>query len=42
MAIGMAVPTLDAEDVEDLEEAPDHEVEAAEAEILDQATAAHH
>ena len=35
-----AVPTLDAEDVEDLEEAPDHEVEAAEAEILDQATAA--
>src|SRR5262245_2406251 len=31
---------LDAEDVEDLEEAPDHEVEAAEAEILDQATAA--
>src|SRR6202008_764555 len=28
MAIGMAVPTLDAEDVEDLEEAPDHEVEA--------------
>ena len=33
-------PTLDAEDVEDLEEAPDHEVEAAEAEILDQATAA--
>src|SRR5438128_7534078 len=40
MAIAMAVPTLDAEDVEDLEEAPDHEVEAAEAEILDQATAA--
>ncbi len=31
---------LDAEDVEDLEEAPDNEVEAAEEEILDQATAA--
>ena len=40
MAIATAVPTLDAEDVEDLEEAPDHEVEAAEEEILDQATAA--
>src|SRR5215813_6973964 len=40
MTITMAVPTLDAEDVEDLEEAPDHEVAAAEAEILDQATAA--
>jgi SNF2 family DNA or RNA helicase len=40
MAIATAVSTLDAEDVEDLEEAPDHEVEAAEAEILDQATAA--
>src|SRR5215468_6393167 len=40
MTIATAVPTLDAEDVEDLEEAPDHEVEAAEAEILDQATAA--
>jgi hypothetical protein len=34
------VPTLDDEDVEDLEEAPDNEVEAAEEEILDQATAA--
>lgn len=33
-------PTLDAEDVEDLEEAPDNEVEAAEEQILDQATAA--
>jgi SNF2 family DNA or RNA helicase len=33
-------PTLDAEDVEDLEEAPDSEVEAAEEQILDQATAA--
>ena len=34
------VPSLDAEDVEDLEDAPDNEVEAAEEEILDQATAA--
>ena len=34
------VPTLDDEDVEDLEEAPDHEMQAAEEEILDQATAA--
>jgi SNF2 family DNA or RNA helicase len=33
-------PALDDEDVEDLEEAPDNEVEAAEEEILDQATAA--
>ena len=40
MAIATAAPTLDDEDVEDLEEAPDDEVEAAEAEILDQATAA--
>ena len=39
-AMATAVPTLDDEDVEDLEEAPDHEVEAAEEEILDQATAA--
>ncbi len=36
----MAMPLLDAEDVEDLEEAPENEVEAAEEEILDQATAA--
>src|SRR2546425_9424402 len=35
-----SVPALDEEDVEDLEEAPDNEVEAAEEEILDQATAA--
>ena len=34
------MPALDSEDVEDLEEAPDNEVEAAEEEILDQATAA--
>ncbi len=33
-------PTLDAEDVEDLDEAPFDEVEAAEAAVLDQATAA--
>ena len=39
-ALAASVPTLDAEDVEDLEEAPDNEVEAAEEEILDQATAA--
>jgi len=35
-----AAPALDEEDVEDLEDAPDNEVEAAEEEILDQATAA--
>jgi len=39
-AIAAATPLLDDEDVEDLEEAPDNEVEAAEEEILDQATAA--
>ncbi len=33
-------PELDADDVEDLEDAPEREVEAAEEEILDQATAA--
>ncbi len=33
-------PVLDSEDVEDLEDAPDNEIEAAEEEILDQATAA--
>src|SRR5688500_13906436 len=35
-----SVPVIDSEDVEDLEDAPDDEVEAAEEEILDQATAA--
>jgi superfamily II DNA or RNA helicase len=35
-----AVSNLSAEDVDDLEDAPDNEVEAAEEEILDQATAA--
>ena len=34
------LPMLDAEDVEDLDEAPDSELEAVEEEILDQATAA--
>lgn len=38
--LAATVPGLDAEDVEDLEDAPDNEVEAAEEEILDQATAA--
>lgn len=33
-------PVYDAEDLEDLEEAPDNEVEAAEDQVLDQATAA--
>jgi superfamily II DNA or RNA helicase len=35
-----AGPVLDPDDVEDLEDAPENEVEAAEEEILDQATAA--
>jgi hypothetical protein len=39
-ALMVEAPALDAEDVEDLEEAPDDEVEAAEEQILDQATAA--
>src|ERR1700733_12092633 len=39
-AYASSLPTRDSEDVEDLEEAPDNEVEAAEEEILDQATAA--
>src|SRR6266446_6593098 len=38
--VAVTAPTLDAEYVEDLEEAPESEVEAAEEEILDQATAA--
>jgi len=38
--LAAAMPVLDTEDVEDLEEAPDNEVEAIEEEILDQATAA--
>jgi SNF2 family DNA or RNA helicase len=39
-AMVIETPTLDEDDVEDLEEAPDSEVEAAEEQILDQATAA--
>jgi superfamily II DNA or RNA helicase len=39
-AMRATMPLLDPEDVEDLEEAPENEVEAAEEEILDQATAA--
>ncbi|MGB4923852.1 MAG: helicase-related protein, partial [Candidatus Nitrotoga sp.] len=38
--VAATMPTLDSEDIEDLDEAPDNEVEAAEEEILDQATAA--
>jgi SNF2 family DNA or RNA helicase len=38
--LAFTVPVLDAEDVQDLEDAPDNEVETAEEEILDQATAA--
>ena len=37
--VAVSAPSLDAEDVDDLEDAPDNEVEAAEEEILDQATA---
>lgn len=40
VAATTAAPTLDPEDVEDLEDAPDQEIEAAEEQILDQATAA--
>src|SRR5580692_3408746 len=39
-ALVVDAPALDEEDVEDLDEAPDNEVEAAEEQILDQATAA--
>src|SRR5450755_2487941 len=39
-ALAAQAPLLDSEDVEDLEEAPDAEVEAAEEQILDRATAA--
>jgi len=39
-ALTETMPSLSNDDVEDLEEAPDNEVEAAEEEILDQATAA--
>ena len=39
-AITADVPELDDEDIEDLDEAPEGEIEAAEEQILDQATAA--
>jgi superfamily II DNA or RNA helicase len=39
-ALTEGMPALDADDVEDLEEAPDDEVQAVEEQILDQATAA--
>jgi superfamily II DNA or RNA helicase len=39
-APALAGPVLDPDDVEDLEEAPENEVEAAEEAVLDQATAA--
>jgi superfamily II DNA or RNA helicase len=39
-AIVQNVPSFDAEDLEDLDEAPDDEVEQAEEQVLDQATAA--
>ena len=39
-AMATTGPTFDSEDVENLEDAPDNEVQAAEEEILDQATAA--
>jgi SNF2 family DNA or RNA helicase len=39
-ALAAEVPVLDAEDVEDLEEAPENEVADVEEKILDQATAA--
>lgn len=38
--LAASTPLLDTEDIEDLDEAPDNEVEAAEEQILDQATAA--
>ena len=40
IALSAAGPAFDHEDVEDLDEAPENEVEAAEREVLDQATAA--
>ena len=40
IALAAVGPAFDPEDVEDLDEAPENEVEAAEQEVLDQATAA--
>jgi SNF2 family DNA or RNA helicase len=37
----LSSPALDSEDIDDLDDAPENEVEALEEEILDQATAAH-
>ncbi len=37
----LSSPALDSEDLDDLDDAPENEVEALEEEILDQATAAH-
>jgi SNF2 family DNA or RNA helicase len=39
-ALAAASPVLDADDIEDLEDAPENEVQQAEEEVLDQATAA--
>src|SRR5437763_4570944 len=39
-ALADSTPSLDPDDVEDLEDAPENELQAAEEEILDQATAA--
>jgi len=39
-ALALTGPVLDVDDVEDLEEAPENEVELVEQEVLDQATAA--
>ena len=39
-AVAFTAPELDPDDVEDLDDAPDQEVEDAEARVLDQATAA--
>ena len=40
IAVAFTGPEFDPEDVEDLDEAPENEIEAAEQEVLDQATAA--
>ena len=40
LAIAFTGPEFDPEDVEDLDEAPENEIETAEQEVLDQATAA--
>ena len=40
IAFAVAGPEFDPEDVEDLDDAPENEIEAAEQEVLDQATAA--